>query len=42
MDTDKILYVRTGPGGIADVGFEFGTNEKQDVTISTVGITRSG
>ena len=39
-DTDKILYVRT-EGGIADVGFEFGTNEKQDVTISTVGITRS-
>ena len=39
-DTDKILYVRT-EGGIANVGFEFGTNEKQDVTISTVGITRT-
>ena len=26
--------------GIANVGFEFGTNEKQDVTISTVGLTR--
>ena len=38
-DAAKILYVRTN-SGVANVDFEFGTNEKQDVTISTVGLTR--
>ena len=39
--SDKILYVRTTSDGEASVSFEFGTAEKQDITISTVGITRT-
>ena len=33
--------MRTDDSGVANVDFEFGTNEKQDVTISTVGLTKT-
>ena len=40
MDTAKILYVRTDVNGQAGVGFQLGTDRKQDVTISAVGQTK--
>ena len=35
--TETVLYIRTDENGRANVGFQLGTNRKQDVTISAVG-----
>ena len=38
--TEKILYVRTNASGQADVDFQLGTDGKQDVTITAVGLSK--
>ena len=35
-DTDTVLYIRTDANGRATVGFQPGTNKKQDVTVNAV------